>query len=190
MANRPSVSNNQASKLEESLYLDEGETHEVWTPPQQGSIQEDGRGAQQRTTNQRPISQKDIFERKRELVNRVEATRRVLRLQSVEYERETGRRQERECLTPTERKTWQSTLRDTYSERARASRKIALQTTRPFHAAVAHCAAEAARSGGRKRKMTTSLETHEAVKQWTHEYSRMASNASVLANDQGRENVD
>ena len=176
MANSSSTSANQAPGLEESVYLDEGETHEVWRPQPQHCLIRDDSATDQQTQGDFRRTQpgiKSIAERKKELMDRVMATQQVLRLQSVEHKKNTGEQQQMEHLTLEQRKTWRSTLRDTYSERARVSRKKLLQTTRPFHNAVSHCTAEASRYG-------RDLGTHNAVQSWTRKYSRIVKEGSVL----------
>ena len=178
MVNRTSQPETQVPGMEESLYLYDGQKHTVWTPLPHGSIQHDGT-AQTPRIPLHELRRKDILERRKELMNRVRATQRVLRLQSEEHERITGRKQQRQHLTPRERKTWQSTLRDTYSENTTAKRRELVKTIRPFHHAISHCAAEGAKSD-EDHKTVHSTETNDPVQQWKHQYSRMASNTAVL----------
>ena len=152
------------SAVDESLYLDDGEKHEVWTPPPHGSIQDDGTAPTPRVSLHE-LPRKDILERRKQLMKRVKATQKVLRLQSEEHERVRG---PEEYLTSRERHTWQSILRD---DSARATRRKLMKTMRPFHDAVSQMA---------KSDRELKLKTRDAVQQWKHEYMRMASNASVL----------
>ena len=164
----------EGSAIEDSLYLDYDEKHEVWTPPPHGSIQDDG-AEQTPRVSLHEIPRKDILERRRELMKRVKATQKVLRLQSEEHERGNGREG---YLTSRERQTWQSILRD---NNTKATRREFVKTTRPFHDAVSQMA-----KSDRDHKYKTAG-TRDAVQHWKHEYTRMASNASVL--DQGAEDT-
>ena len=174
----------QAQEIDQSLFLDDGEKHEVWTPPPPslpaGSIQGDSAAetipkdtAQIPRVSLHELRRKDILERRKELMNRVKATQKLLRLQSEQHERDHNREQERQQLTPRQRQTWQGTLRD---DGARAKRReLNLKTMRPFHEAVSEMA-----------KYCETKPTHpentqqEAVQRWTMEYQRMASNIPVL----------
>ena len=161
------------SAVDESLYLDDGEKHEVWTPPPpHGSIQDDGTPPTPRVSLHE-LPRKDILERRKQLMKRVKATQKVLRLQSEEHEKVRGRE---EYLTSRERQTWHSILRD---DSARATRRELLKTMRPFHDAVS----QMAKSDRVLKSKTTG--TRDAVQQWKHEYTRMASNASVLDKETG-----
>ena len=171
----------QAQEIDRSLFLDDGEKHEVWTPPPPiqpaGSIQDDSAARTEDTAQIRRVSlhelrRKDILERRKELMDRVKATQKLLRLQSEQHERVHNREQKRQQLTRRQRQTWQNTLRD---DSARAKRReLNLKTTRPFHEAVS----EMAKCKTKPRDPENTQQ--EAVQRWTMEYQRMASNIPVL----------
>ena len=144
----------------ESIYLNDGQTHTVWKPEHKTSL-----------------GDRDIFKRRKELQNRVWATQQVLKVQSNDENRQRH-------TDPVQRRRWQKALNNTIVNNRKALKKKSSVMALPFHDIVSQYATTISTCDDpQAQSVDTQVKSdaRKALRLWKSQYITTPSNLPVFS---------